>query len=421
MGASASNPYGEGEGDALHEASIGSAPFKAGASFSVPSAVAGSGASQPQAEARTLSREAMHLQPQPQLKRRRSKLMQCLDRKQAREDARREREAARQEGSMPVSLAQQKCCREGGQYQKLAKEAPSCVPAEVLALIGIDVARSFSSLPRPRAGQWGWTPQEGEEEEWQRSQSASLMRILAAFEWRAMSRLTEADDASVDSAIPAAYVQNCSLLGAMCLGFAKGSEEEAFWLLLHVLDDILGERFLARSPPLLGYHGDCKAATVLVSKMAPHLARAAGPLRLAEFMACLSSRCLLSGFVGFLPDGPLLALWEELLDGHNNCPMFPRFPLLAWLAGLVRHVESSLVAVARRTPPEELVPILFKATQRSALALGDSWRPALHAGTTALLLEARCVSDRAAQMHLAHHEDGGLGPPGSSFAEKDTE
>jgi len=291
------------------------------------------------------------------------------------------------------------------------------VPKAVLKQIRLDVHRSFASLPRAREGRWGW-PAHGDEVA-QQDRSEALFRILVASEWRSMRRLEQEASAPVledqhEVAVspaetpfepPSSYVQGWSLLGAMCLGFCAGQEEEAYWLLAHLLDDVLGEDFFARSPPLLGYHGDCAAAALLVAAEAPRLSKALGSRRLAEVTSALASRCFLSGFVGFLADGPLIAFWEHLLSGSTRCAAFPRFPLLEWLVGLVGFLDADLALVAARARPEELVPLMFKKAQQVAAVLPDDWLPTIEDCGEPRLLEIRAISQDAAQAHLRSYKE----------------
>jgi len=304
-------------------------------------------------------------------------------------------------------------------YWRLAAKSKKGVPETVYQQISIDVARTFSSLPEPRglicrccggaAGRWGWSAAPGRE--------ALLTSVLLAYEWRAMCLLQEqrgrperpgdpgrafggtGDEEDDESP---SYVQGCSFLAAMCLGFVGGAEEDCFWLLLHLIEDVLGPDFLARCPALVGYHGDRAAAAALVAAEAPLLLGALGAQRLAEAVSAVAARCLLSGFVGFLADEPLLALWQELLE--TRYPAYPRFPLLAWLAGLVCSVEAELIALVKHADESELVPIFFKEVQAAGLSLPVGWRPRLR-HPEHRLEELRRVSEGAADAFRRNHEE----------------
>mmetsp|Transcript_140911 Transcript_140911/g.450541 ORF Transcript_140911/g.450541 Transcript_140911/m.450541 type:complete len:443 (-) Transcript_140911:105-1433(-) len=316
-------------------------------------------------------------------------------------------------------------------YSRFVAEAEAAVPSSVAKQIRLDVHRSFASLPRSHSGRWGWPPDEDEHA--QQARSDELFRILIASEFRATTRLNEELEASsvestqaqdkfaatpssssganrasvgsdASSHVQSVYVQGCSLLAAMCLGFARGEEQEAFWLLQHLLEDVLGSDFFGSSPPLLGYHGDCAAVALLVASEAPNVAQMLGPRRLAEVTSALASRCLLSGFVGFMADGPMLALWEQLLEGHLRHPAYPRFTLLHWLVGLLRHLETEVALIAGQARPEELVPLLFKSAQQAALALPNDWQPSIQALGEARLQELRQLSWDASQAHLRSYK-----------------
>jgi len=357
--------------------------------------------------------------------RRRWRLLQCFDDKPGACNA-----------GEPVPLAARVAGRKRGdapkqerRYAKLAAEAERSVPKSVAKQIRMDVQRSFTSLPQTRAGVWGW-PTLGDDTA-KEERLEVLFRILITSEWRAMRRFEQgveqqeasaaaqedqhevaaASSSATAAADPAGeqkhagYVQGWSLLAAMCLGFCGGQEEEAYWMLAHLLEDVLGVDYFARSPPLLGYHGDCAAAFVLVADEAPQLTRALGRRRLKEFTSTLASRCLLSGFVGFLADGPLIAFWRQLLEGDTRCAAFPRFPLLACLVGLVRFLDRDLALVAAEARPEELVPLMFKKAQEVAKDLPEDWSPAMEDCSEPRLREIRAISQDAAQAHLRSYKE----------------
>ncbi|CAJ1414582.1 unnamed protein product [Effrenium voratum] len=281
-------------------------------------------------------------------------------------------------------------------YRALVAEAQAgAVPGAVIRQIQLDVARTFPAIPAS-SGAWGW-PNECPDRE------ARLARVLMAFECRALDSLGkprsglpmllkirrswcgfeeseplvepqtparqaqslapswtvdtwQVDPSPVTEPVPT-YVQGCSMMAAMCLGFTAGEEEEGFWLFTYLLEDVLGSDFFSRSPALLGYHGDRAACAQLVATQCPRLAQRLGEAGLAECVSALAARCLLSGFVGFLSGPVLVAFWEELLQ--MPCADFPRLPLLLWLAGLVQHVERALLLEAG-SPGLGVGPRLFK-------------------------------------------------------------
>jgi len=87
-----------------------------------------------------------------------------------------------------------------------------------------------------------------------------------------------------------------------------------------------------------------------------------------------------------------------------NIFSYPRFPLLAWLAGLVRHVEGDLVALLARAAAEEVVPLFFQRVQRAARSLPSGWRPGIEVPEAQLLDLRRISEDAAAKYRHAHEE-----------------
>jgi len=203
------------------------------------------------------------------------------------------------------------------------------------------------------------------------------------------------------------YVQGINLLAAMCLGFVGGREEDAFWLLLHLTEDVLTHGFFARSPPLQRYHGDKTATANLVATEAPRLTDLLGPQRLAEAVSMLAARCFLSGFVGCLAPGPLLSLWEELLGmrwGSSPCASYPRFPLLERLVGLICLAEDDLIQIAREFSGPEIGPLFFKHVQKVGRELRDDWRPGLNISAQRII-ELKKISDEASIQYCHMHKE----------------
>ncbi|CAE7456438.1 GRTP1 [Symbiodinium natans] len=197
------------------------------------------------------------------------------------------------------------------------------------------------------------------------------------------------------------YVQGCSMMAAMCLGFTAGREEEGFWLFIHLLEDVLGADFFSRQPALVGYHGDRAAVAALVALQSPSLAELMGVQSLGESISALASRCLLSGFVGFLSGPPLVAFWEELLQ--VRCADFPRLPLISWLAGLVHHAEGQLTSALVGLSSDEAVPVFFRTVQQAAKSLPNNWRPRVRV-SQAQVLELRQISKAAAEKYRMAQE-----------------
>jgi len=309
--------------------------------------------------------------------------------------------------ALAAQLASEKCFHDPlGKhpgYKRLAADADAFVPAAVASQIRLDVPRTFSALPSGRRGLWGWLPANPPTAEMEgeavKVREATLGRVLLSHEWRAMGM--RKDGLRSDDPEASTYVQGLNLLGAMCLGFVGGREEECFWLLLHLTEDVLSRRFLARTPPLLRFHGDKTAAARLVATEAPAVTAKLGPQLLAEAVSMLAARCFLSGFVGCLAPGPLLAFWEELLG--RQCVDYPRFPLVKWLAGLIRHMEEDLLQIAEASDGPEIGPLFFRHVQQVGRALPDDWRPELRISAERIR-ELSVVSEEASQGYAVIHE-----------------
>uniref|UniRef100_A0A7S0B834 Rab-GAP TBC domain-containing protein n=1 Tax=Pyrodinium bahamense TaxID=73915 RepID=A0A7S0B834_9DINO len=257
------------------------------------------------------------------------------------------------------------------QYQGLVAEAVAVLHESVIAKIKADAPRTFHVLPHCRPT-WGWPDTAEPSTPTGHPMEACLIRMLLAYEWRA-TKMAATRDAGAASGLEAfTYVTGVNLLGAMCLGFVRGREEEAFWLLAYVLEELLGPGYLSQAPPLLGLQGDRAAAAALLAEEAPHAARALGPHNLPKVLALLAPRCLLGGFVGCLADEPLLALWEELLE--PRFAFFPRLPLLEWLVGLVRAAEPELVDLPRGRPAGEVAAAAFQRVMNLGRSLSSSAR-----------------------------------------------
>lgn len=292
---------------------------------------------------------------------------------------------------MGINLAERKRSAIRVKYDRLTRDAENQLPASVLQQIRIDVCRTFGGLPSSIASRWAWPSWMTSEEK-----EAILQRVLLAWELYELqkargggsivsstwgptsfhSRLCRSGIGSQAEFVPT-YVQGCSMMAAMCLGFVGGREEEGFWLFLHLLEDVLGPEFLSRYPPLIGFHGDRVAAANLVACSAPKLCELLGPKKMAEATSTLSARCFLSLFCGFIADEPLVALWEELLPMEHSSA-YPRSPLLAWLAGIVQVAQDDLARTVQGAQSDEIVPMVFSRLQQVAKHLPVGWRPAVH-------------------------------------------
>ncbi|CAE7276407.1 GRTP1 [Symbiodinium pilosum] len=339
-------------------------------------------------------------------------------------------------------LLEQKRAASARRYNVLVSQAEAgAVPDEVAHQIRLDVVRTFPAIPSPH-GDWGWprdiasqdredclarallasecrSAESSRPSSPQKSGLPMLLKIRRS--WcgvtaesssstaplmRRQSLSLGADGWAVDTTpslsdpMPT-YVQGCSMMAAMCLGFTVGREEEGFWLFIHLLEDVLGADFFSRQPALVGFHGDRAAAAALVASQSPGLAELMGVHSLGESISALASRCLLSGFVGFLSGPPLVAFWEELLQ--VRCADFPRLPLITWLAGLVHHAEGQLASALVGLSSDEAVPVFFRTVQQAAKALPNNWHPRIRV-SRAHALELRQISKAAAERYRSTQE-----------------
>jgi len=141
------------------------------------------------------------------------------------------------------------------------------------------------------------------------------------------------------------------------------------------MEQLLGIDYFAKTPPLLAYHGDRASLVALVTQVSPALALKMGVRRLTEATSMLAARCFLSGFTGVLADGPLIAFWEDLFENRNS--ICPRWPLISWLAGLIRSVEGPLIDIVAEVHEDEAVPLFFQRVQQAAAQLPEEWRPGI--------------------------------------------
>jgi len=167
-------------------------------------------------------------------------------------------------------------------------------------------------------------------------------------------------------------VQSLSLLASMCLGYSRGQEEEGFFLLTYLNDDVLEKGY----SPWHESVTDSAGLLALIAHEAPHLTDALGKKLLQMVAAQLALCCILPAFVGFLADEPLLALWQQLWARH--CKACPHFPLLIWLVGLLHYAEDDLVHFSN-------AQAFCCHLQQLALALPDGWRPRTGASEKQLL------------------------------------
>jgi len=286
-------------------------------------------------------------------------------------------------------------------YSKVVIAAEQHVPLSVSQQISVDIPRTFSALPSGRHGSWGWQALHSTEKEAAavKERQAVLRRVLLSHEWRSMGM--QSSSRSGNDSESCTYVQGVNLLAAMCLGFVGCREEDTFWLLQHLVEDVLGRGFFAKSPPLQKYHGDKTAAANLVSTEAPRVTSILGPQILADAVSMLAARFFLSGFVGCLSPGPLLAFWEELLS--NIYDTYPRFPLLRWFAGLICHCEDDLIEIARTASEAEIGPLFFRQVQETGRKLPQNWQPSIEI-SFARMEELKQISMDASSEYLQIYE-----------------
>lgn len=251
-------------------------------------------------------------------------------------------------------------------YEKLLEEARREVPSDTAKQIQVDIPRTFGALPEE------FLPKDASRP----AMEEVLENVLLTAEW------LNGDAARAD--IGATYTQGMNFLAAMCLvdlweEDEKEHEELAFWLFDLLLVDVLGTRFFAEWPPLLGYHASAFTLRSLVPLACPGLAAALGD-EFEDLVAMLSCRYLVPCFVGLLPVALLLALWDELIQAGEAKESFPRRPLICWFLALLRTLEPGIAAaVAVLMPGEPKAPMAFQTALRMASVLPAAWRPS-HAG-----------------------------------------
>jgi len=307
------------------------------------------------------------------------------------------------------------CFKQGSQprahfdYSLLSAVAEAKVLAAIAEQIKLEVRRVLPALPRA-ATHWDLGPEDAVE--------CKLTRMLVTIELKCAGVDVSSEKEVSGSAARAAatYQRGVIEMAAMCLGFTGGLEEEAFWLLAHVLEDVLGHEYLTKTPACPEYSSDRAVTAAIVAAEAPLLTARLGPRGLAEAVALLSQRCLLSGFVEVLADEPLLAFWEELLAGY--CGVYPRLPLVSWVVGLVCAAESALVTELRMTPPQDFAQALCSRVCQVARGLPEGWRPLLRTQPDEFLTVKR-LAEKAWQEHLStvmHHQDCQDSPDGTAPA-----
>lgn len=225
-------------------------------------------------------------------------------------------------------------------YSVLVKEAVAVLPEALAQRIREDAEMAILVLPKPQHREsWGWPEKAGLKPQ------TCLTNILLAYEWRVTKTSVTKRVGASGQFDAYEYSMGLCFLAGLCFGFLCGREEEAFWLFVHVLEDIYGPAYFSRTPPLLGQQGDCAVIGLLIESRAPRLTRILGPEGMAELCALLGKHCLSCGLIGCLADDHLLTIWEQVLD--RRCAAFPRLPLLAWLANLVGLCEDALIRLSK--------------------------------------------------------------------------
>merc|ERR1712136_93205 len=176
--------------------------------------------------------------------------------------------------------------------------------------------------------------------ETQDPREVALIRVLVAYELRTMTLQSKPHQGSF------AYSRGLHLIVGMCMGFVGGKEEDAFWLLAHVVENVFGDGYFSRSSVFLGFQNVCQVVSVL-------------------------ARCFVSGFVGSLPDEHLVALWEELLHGSL---VYPRMPLVMWLVGVLQFLEEDFLDTIGAG---DAVSLLIAKAEHARQVLPVGWRPQL--------------------------------------------
>lgn len=269
-------------------------------------------------------------------------------------------------------------------YSKLLEAAEAKVPVKISQQIKVEVRQALPALPRP-APQWNPGTEEVAE--------LKLSRMLLAYEFTNAGTLASAAKEPEGWATSPGVTS----MAAMCLGFTGGREEEAFWLLRHLIDEVLPPEYVIKSPAESACSSDRAVIASLIAAEAPLLTARLGPRALAEAVQLLSQQCLHWGFVGILADEPLLALWEELLAGR--CGAYPRLPLVTWLAGLVQATEADLVTELREIAPDDFAQALCSRVCEVARVLPEGWRPLLRTPPDELH-QLRRMAEEAWQEHL---------------------
>eukprot|EP00397_Hematodinium_sp_SG-2012_P024772 GEMP01025824.1.p1 GENE.GEMP01025824.1~~GEMP01025824.1.p1 ORF type:complete len:583 (+),score=112.59 GEMP01025824.1:86-1834(+) len=136
---------------------------------------------------------------------------------------------------------------------------------------------------------------------------------------------------------PSVYVQGMNFMAAMLLVRVNFIEEDAFWLLCFILEDILDPAFFSDSPTnFLGYH-----ATAWLLKGLAHKAcrwtKWMGPEKFDTVLRMLFEKWLFCVFVNWLPVAVLNDVWGDIVDTGSTRTLF------GWTLGLLKYSELTVM------------------------------------------------------------------------------
>lgn len=279
-------------------------------------------------------------------------------------------------------------------YFELWAEASREVPQATRQQIQRDVPRTLSGLPEDTKLRL---------EQQSEAVRRALERILVASEWR------HANAARVD--IGATYTQGMNYIAAMCVADlwdeeSGDGEELSFWLYDLFLAEVLGTRFFAEWPPLLGYHACAACLQSFAAHACPRLLAALKD-EFNDVVAMLGCRYFVPCFVGLIPGEPLVALWSELFAAVEREDVAPYRSLFCWYLALLQHLEPDVVAaIAALQEDEPRAPTAFQQFLELARQLPAGWRPASHCSSLCVLgPELVSMRQRAEAQLMAQAED----------------
>eukprot|EP00658_Telonema_sp_P-2_P004473 TRINITY_DN11669_c0_g1_i1.p1 TRINITY_DN11669_c0_g1~~TRINITY_DN11669_c0_g1_i1.p1 ORF type:complete len:472 (+),score=69.77 TRINITY_DN11669_c0_g1_i1:435-1850(+) len=148
--------------------------------------------------------------------------------------------------------------------------------------------------------------------------------------------------------LPIDYTQGMSFLVALLLIVTKSDTESSFWLFVFLVEQVLPADFFSPTPPLVGYHAANAVLTQLVYTHFPDLLQRLGEDQLGSSVRLLSVKWFVTCFVDYLPQAPLLELWDRLLSAGPPTPRrlgnkFQSGPLLSYGLALVATNQKELL------------------------------------------------------------------------------